>query len=232
MNTAELQAVPGVTECRLPDSVVSSLPSSAAEAPWDVTCSSIIWYARGNAAAASAAGAAAQGARRAAAVSGGLVAYEDTPVGPYSEVFGTVAFRSGRSVHGTIPFMAVDSRDSLVGGRQNWSLPKCLASFTGSPAAGAMSAEGDGWTVRVSVRTFGPRFPMKMTGRLVQPWPDGVLRASMLRGKARARSALVTVEVRSAGTLASWLRPGRHLGAVLEGTRFELGESSPLPSRQ
>jgi hypothetical protein len=225
----ELRAVPGVSECRLSDAVLGSLPAKAPEAPWDVTASSIIWYARGGPGAAAAVGLPGQGASRAAAVAGGVVAYTDTPVGPYSEVFGTVAFRRGRSVFGTIPFMAVDSRDSLVGGRQNWSLPKCLAQFTGSPTSGSMVAEGEDWTVRVSARPFGPRFPMKMAGRLVQAWPDGELRSADLRGRSRGRAALVTVQVRSAGTLPSWLRPGRHLGAVMEETRFELGASRSLP---
>jgi len=227
MTPEELRAVPGVLECTLDDDVLASLPASAPPAPWDVTCTSIIWYARGGHDGARAAGAAAQGARRAAAVAGGMVAYRSTPVGAYNEVFGTIAFRRGRSVHGTIPFMAVDSRDSLVGGRQNWSLPKCLARFTGSPESGSMNAEGDGWRVRVTAHPFGPPLPMKMTGRLVQAWPDGQLRSSRLRGKARSRTAIVTVDVQSRGYLDTWLRTGRHLGAVLLDTQFELSETAP-----
>jgi hypothetical protein len=126
----------------------------------------------------------------------------------------------------TIPFMAVDSRDSVVGGRQNWSLPKVLARFTGEPAELAMTAEGDGWTVRVTARPIAPKLPVKTTGRVVQAWPDGSVRSAVLTGKARSRPALVTVEVRSNGNLASWLRPGRHLGAVMTATEFTLPDPS------
>jgi hypothetical protein len=118
--------------------------------------------------------------------------------------------------------MAVDSRDSVVGGRQNWSLPKVLARFTGEPAEHAMTAEGPGWSVRVTARPIGPRLPVKTTGRVVQAWPDGEVRSAVLTGKARSRPALVTVEVDSDGGLPSWLRPGRHLGAIMSDTNFTL----------
>jgi hypothetical protein len=88
-----------------------------------------------------------------------------------------------------------------------------------------MSAEGDGWTVRAAARPFGPAVPVRLAGTLLQQWPDGVVRAARLRGRGRARAAVVTVDVRSTGQLASWLRPGRHFGAVLSQTRFTLSEA-------
>jgi hypothetical protein len=56
----------------------------------------------------------------------------------------------------------------------------------------------------------------------VQYFPDGTLRSAVLRGRAKSRPAIVTVEVESSGQLASWLRPGRHLGAIMTGTTFTL----------
>jgi hypothetical protein len=109
-----------------------------------------------------------------------------------------------------------------VGGRVNWSLPKCLAEFTGEPGDRTLTARGSGWTVAADVRPFGPPFPVRLTGRMVQPGPDGRPRAAVLTGRGRARIALVTVDVVSGGELAQWLRPGRHLGAVLSNTRFHL----------
>jgi hypothetical protein len=47
----------------------------------------------------------------------------------------------------------------------------------------------------------------------------------VLDGRGRSRAAIVTVEVTSRGDLAGWLRPGRHLGAVLLDTRFTLSEA-------
>jgi hypothetical protein len=182
----------------------------------------VVWWTRGGSAAARAAGPASSPGTRAAAVIGGFVAYRNTPVGKYHEVYGAVGLVRGRSVRGTIPFMSVDSRASLVGGRSNWSLPKCLAEFSGEPGAGTMTARGAGWLVRATTRPFGPSFPLRMAGRIVQPWPDGRLREAALGGRARARAAIVTVTVESAGELASWLRPGKHVGAVLTDTSFSL----------
>jgi hypothetical protein len=159
---------------------------------------------------------------RAAVVIGGMISYEQTPVGPYHEVFGGVGVRNGRAVCVTIPFMAVDSKDSAVGGRQNWSLPKVLAEFTGEPHARTMTAAGDGWTVRVTARPIAPRMPVRTKGKVAQYWPDGALRSALLTGRAKSRPAIVTVEVESSGQLASWLRPGRHMGAVMTGTTFTL----------
>lgn len=226
MPTLDLASVYGVPECTLADEVLASLPHSAPAAPWeDCRFTSIMWFARGGRAAAAAAGVVGEGAR-ALAVIGGMVSYEKTPVGAYHEVFGVVGLQQGRGAVGTVPFMAVDSRDSLVGGRSNWSLPKCLASFSGEPASGAMVADGDGWQVRVTARPFGPAYPLPMEGRVAQLWPDGVVRSSLLDGRARARTALVTVEVASDGSLPRWLRPGRHLGSVTLDASFSLCEAS------
>ena len=222
MTPAELITVPGVDECRLGDETLAALPAEAPPAPWLAECSAIVWYGRGGPAARRAAGAAGIGATALATI-GGFVSYRATPVGQYHEVFGTVAVRAAGSIRGTIPFMAVDSPISLVGGRQNWALPKTLAAFTGEPEQATMTAEGDGWFVRATARPFGPHYPVPMQGRMAQPWPDSVVRDALLDGRARSRSALVTVEVRSRGTLPQWLRPGRHLGAVLSSASFTLG---------
>jgi hypothetical protein len=97
-----------------------------------------------------------------------------------------------------------------------------LAEFTGAPETRSMTASGDGWTVRATARPIGPRLPVKTIGRVVQHFPDGALRSAVLTGRAHSRLALVTVEVESSGRLATWLRPGRHLGAIMTGTTFTL----------
>jgi hypothetical protein len=125
-------------------------------------------------------------------------------------------------VRGTVPFMAVDSADSLVGGRTNWSLPKSLAEFSGEPGDPELTAKGDGWLVRVRTRPYGPTFRMPMSGRIVQAWPDGMLREAVVDGSGRGRSAIVSVEVESTGDLPLWLRPGRHLGTVVARASFTM----------
>ncbi|MFN2559736.1 MAG: acetoacetate decarboxylase family protein [Jatrophihabitans sp.] len=226
MTPADLLAVPGVPESTFAPATSPDLPAVAPPAPWNCTSTGIVWLARGGPRALAVAGREVARGAKAPVVIGGLISYASTPVGTYHEVFGGVALRTGRDVAVTIPFMAVDSRDSVVGGRQNWSLPKVLARFTGEPTELAMTAEGDGWTVRVTARPIAPKLPVKTTGRVVQAWPDGSVRSAVLTGKARSRPALVTVEVRSNGNLASWLRPGRHLGAVMTGTEFTLPDPS------
>jgi hypothetical protein len=224
MKPAELLAVPGVPESTLDAGTAATLPATAPAAPWSVASAGVVWWSRPRGAAASSAAAAAAGRGKPVAVIGGLISYAATPVGPYHEVFGGIASRRGRSVEVSIPFMAVDSADSLVGGRQNWSLPKVLASFTGEPGRDwGLFASGDGWTVRVTARPLGPRLPAKMKGLVVQRWPDGAVRSAMLDGHGRSRLALVNVDVSSSvGDLAAWLRPGRHLGVVTSEVRFTL----------
>lgn len=217
----DLRAVPGVPESRLDDAAAASLPLQAPPAPWECDSSGIVWLSRGRDVRATL-GDLLPPEGKAVVVVGGMISYQRTPVGEYREVFGGVGLRTGRDVAVSIPFMAVDSRDSVVGGRQNWSLPKVLASFTGSPPGRTMTATGDGWTVRVTARPIAPRLPVRTTGRVVQYFPDGALRSAILTGRARSRPALVTVEVESSGQLASWLRPGRHLGAIMTGTTFTL----------
>jgi hypothetical protein len=217
----DLRAVPGVPESSLDEAMAAVLPGTAPSAPWECDSSGIVWLVRGRDVRATL-GDLLPPEGKASVVVGGVVSYQRTPVGAYREVFGGVGLRSGRDVSVSIPFMAVDSPDSMVGGRQNWSLPKVLAEFTGEPETRAMTAVGDGWTVRVTARPIGPRLPLRTTGRVVQYFPDGALRSAVLRGRAKSRPAIVTVEVESSGRLASWLRPGRHLGAIMTSTTFTL----------
>jgi hypothetical protein len=225
MQSFDLAAVPGVAECALDDATLAALPADAPPAPWDCELSAVIWWARGGKAATRTAAPAAPVARRALAVVGGMVSYRSTPVGGYHEVYGAIGIRHGRGVRGTIPFMSVDSLTSLVGGRANWSLPKCPAEFTGEPGEGTMTARGRGWQVRATARPFGPRVSMPMAGRIIQPWPDGERRESVLTGKGRGQPAIVTVEVESDGQLATWLRPGKHVGMLLTDTAFSFSEA-------
>ena len=222
----DLRGVHGVTETLLDQDLLDSLPATAPPAPWDVACEAIVWITR-----ASRTTKLAQPhvPGRNVVVFGGFVRYLDTPVGPYNEVMGTVGVLRGRHVTATVPFMAVDSRESLVGGRQNWSLPKTLATFNGTPLSGAMSATGAGWRIAADARAAGPYLPTKLTGTVAQHWPNGALREAMLKGAGRARPALVNVEVTSDGPLPDWLRPGRHPGVVIRSATFNLSEPVERP---
>lgn len=215
-----LADVPGVGETVLADTV--GIPGDAPAAPWRCRCDAVVWTAAANAAAADALPPAVAVLGRPVGVLGGFVRYRETPVGAYDEVFGAVLLATRRGVRGTVPFMAVDSRASVAGGRLNWSLPKTLAEFGGAPAGG-MRAVGDGWSVRCTASAARRGLPGVVGGRVAQSWPDGDVRHARLRMRARMHPALIRVSTESDGTLPRWLRGGRHLGAVYRDVTFDLG---------
>jgi len=199
------------------------LPAEPPPAPWHCRCDGIAWLVR------------AAGARgpagRTLLGGGALLRYAETPVGPYQEVQALLGQFTRHGVMVTVPFIAVDSPASVVGGRRNWNLPKQQARFTGGRAA--MIAHGDGWMVSARARPIAPAVPVRLAGRLAQPGPDGTLTLASGSGTARMRPALVEVRVeirvgRGGGAEADpppWLRSGRHLGAVINSAEFTLGPS-------
>jgi hypothetical protein len=152
----------------------------------------------------------------------GLVAYAESPVGPYAEVWGapTLVLR-GWSPALAVPFMAVDSVASMEGGRANWALPKTLATFSGSSAA------GEAWSLRARPASAGPRLPLLAAGRLVQV--DEAGRELRARAVVHGVGRLARVDVETAGDVAVWLRGGRHPGVLLE--RGTLVVGAPIASK-
>ncbi len=227
MIRTEITGVPGVPETALSDELVARLPENLAPAPWDVQCAGLVWSGRGGRSAQEALAPALRSSRARASV-GGFVRYASTPVGPYDEVFGLVASRDGLKQWGSVCFMAVDSEASLVGGRGNWSMPKTSASFEGEIGhKQTMSAWCDGpvrWRVEATPTVVGPRLPSRSKMPTRQEFPDGVVRVSQLAARAKVRPALVRVEVVSDGPLPTWLKPGLHMGALIESAEFTLGE--------
>lgn len=228
----DLASVHGTPETALTDDLVATLPPNDAPAPWTVRASAVVWWTKATPAAAQALPPSLRERGRPAVVIGGMVRYADTPVGEYDEVFGVVGYRDGLRFGGTIPFMAVDSATSLVGGRGNWAIPKTLASFTGSPADDASfvasSATGPGWRVAATARAKGPSLPVFSRARVAQEFPDGTLRGTRLKARGRMRLAGIDVEVSSDADLPAWLVPGRHRGALITNTSFTLGAPQSL----
>jgi len=136
----------GVPESRLDERARAGLPTDAPPAPWTCRCDAVVWFARP-------ARDLPGGGGRPWLVAGALIDYADSPVGPYHEVLGLLAGFGRTGPVATVPFIAVDSPASLVGGRQNWALPKVLAQFADGTAAGA------GWTVSATARAVGPAVP-------------------------------------------------------------------------
>ena len=212
----DLTLVPGLPECALPNDL--ALQGGTPVPPWDCRVRAVVWWQR-------AAPALPEGwpvAARGLTV-GAVVDYLESPVGPYREVFAGPLARSGLAL--TVPFIAVDSPESVAGGREHWALPKGLAAFTGDVRQ-ASSARGGTWAVDVAVTRLGPLLPTRLA-----------FGADQGRGRAtvslRGRTALARVRVDAVGpTLSGWLGSGTHVGVVGEGRLLvgpPRGEPAPRP---
>jgi hypothetical protein len=150
-----------------------------------------------------------------------MVDYLSSPVGPYREILASPTLRRPGNGLGvmprmSVPFIAVDSEQSVHGGRTHWQLPKVLADF-GGEVLGRCAASGDGWSVRSKARGLGPAFPIRGGLGFAQPVDDEfALANARLSGKAR----LCRVKVEAKGpTLATWLRSGTFSGLqIVSGT--------------
>jgi hypothetical protein len=214
--------VPGIRGTELTQEILGRLPEYAPAAPWGLRASMLAWVAPPPRAAAAARQRGIAG--RPLAVGGMFVSYEETPVGAYDEVVGFVALRRRWSVTQHIPFIAVDSPASVVGGRANWGLPKTLATFSGHPVRErAMSARHGEWEVTARARAFGPALPARSRSTLVQAGPKGGEERFRGRARVRVRAALVHVRTSGLPELTGWLRSGRFPGLIIERFDGELG---------
>ena len=212
-------ARPGAPESRLTAGAAAQLPGSTPPPPWSCRVEAVLWWQRATPAARSALGAALPDAladRPVLAVVGGVVRYLDSPVGPYEELVGGVLLRP-LLLH--VPFLAVDSAASAHGGRAHWALPKTLAELVRT-GPHEVVATGDGWRVQVAATPVGPRLPVAggLPGRQLDDDGRPVPFTAAARGSGRLARVLVRVGSDRAGepgSLAGWLRSGRHPGAVV-----------------
>ena len=191
-------------------------------APWATRLRAIVWTHRATPDAPGFLAPALRGRRFAPVTIGAFVQYLDTPVGRYSEVFGSplLLLRSARLPAIHVPFMAVDLLASLRGGRANWALPKTLARFSG--AGTSLSARGDDWEVAAEASARGPRLPLVSVARNLQVDEAGRELLTPMRARGVWRAA--RVDVRTAGsTLPAWLVGGSHRGLVLERASMTFG---------
>jgi hypothetical protein len=226
-----LQEVEGVAESALSEEDAARLPGASAPAPWDTVLDAVVWFHRAAPGAAERLPRGLRGRPSLPVTVGALIRYRETPVGPYREVLASPVLLAGpRGPEASVPFIAVDSPASVVGGRENWALPKTLARFEWpepalgpGPARGGfeLDAEGRGWSVHATVRPRARRVPLAAIARNRQVTPAGteITFDSRLRGRAR----LATVELETRGpTLPGWLRSGRHPALVLDGARLQV----------
>ena len=219
--SSDLVELSGVAETALTPEILATLPSDAPPAPWQAHARGVVWWTRPTRDARGALTEALGGALGPAVtpllIVGAMLSYHDTPVGAYSEVLAIVVVRRGSSVFTHVPFIAVDSPASVVGGRVNWALPKTLAEFDGAPRSHTtMRATGQGWQVSATPVTYGPALPWVLPPitPLVQTGLDGTRWSSRPRGHGTARLARVTVSAAAAPGLADLLPSGRFLGLL------------------
>jgi hypothetical protein len=216
----------GLPETVLPESLLARLPAaeSVARAPWTTRCHVTSWLHPVDAAALETFPAAIR-PDSLEVVAWALVRYDETPVGPYSELAATLLPDDGV---GHIPFIVVDSLASIVGGRVNWLLPKALADFgwgedfstvTVTPVEPATPA----WKVSVIVETFGDASDLTIPSQLRQAATDGTAGRCEGAMAGAMRSATVLVDGFADGPLGALLKPGRHDATSQSDCTFSCG---------
>jgi hypothetical protein len=230
VRATDLRDVVGIPETQLADDVVDRLPEPSAPAPWTCRFRAVVWWGLPRRGTSSALPALPQQLRHGTITlvpAGALVRYLDTPVGPYSEVLGGVLLLGRRLPALHVPFLAVDSAASVVGGRVNWALPKTFAEFDGVPAVGAcMEARGGGWAVQARAGRRGLPLPAAAAGRVQQIGAGGRRWSSRARVHGLARLVLVDVECAGAESLTGWLPAGRRWGLVVEAGTLTVGRAA------
>jgi hypothetical protein len=234
---ALLREVPGVPESDLSDAIVARLPAGSPPAPWATTAQAVLWVHAATRVARGMLPAPLRGRRALPLTVGAFIRYLDSPVGPYSEVLASPVLLAQLPLPASVvPFIAVDSTDSLHGGRANWALPKTLARFDWSVGEEAFDgrpfhvrATHDEtpvpWSVAARVATRPRPLQVSLSLRDVQSTPAGALLSIAIAVAGDARVARVEIQA-DGPSLPSWLRAGSHPGLVLPSARMAFAAPS------
>lgn len=220
----------GLPETRLPDALVSRLPETAAAAPWRTRCQVVTWLHAVDPEALDAFPAAIRPVS-VAMVAWALVRYDETPVGPYSEVAATLIPAEGDG-YGHIPFIVVDSPASVVGGRANWLLPKALARFAWSDDNRSVAVRPDqpaapAWRIDLRWEPAGDATDLSVDNHVEQVGASGIVGRFDGTMRGALSPATVTVDGEASGALAALLTPGRYDGTSIADASFDVGALTP-----
>ncbi len=219
----QLRLVPGAPEVALGPEDLAQLPAGSVPPPWDFRMDGVLWIQRAVRDAGAVLPSPLRRRRGFAPGFGGLVAYRESPVGPYREMLASPTLIRGGLWRSHVPFIAVDDAAGLYAGRAHWAFPKSFATFSGDFASpGMLEARGTAWWLRSRVRTIGPRVPFWLRISFAQVWPDGSIGSFPVTFRGWVRLGQVEVAVAEEASFAAWLRPGRHLAFVLTDTRVHL----------
>jgi len=224
-------AAAGLPETELPNALVDLLPPSVAGAPWRTRCRVATWMHQVDESALDAFPKVIR-PDGIALVAWALVRYEHTPVGPYDEIAATL-IPDGGDGYGHIPFIAVDSYPSIVGGRTNWLLPKSLARFVWSKDNLSANVTADapakpGWSINVTVWPTGEATKQKIPNQVQQVSVDGEVRRFDGQIAGSMQAATVTVDGVAEGPLSTLMVSGSYAGTVLSDCKFEVGALNPV----
>jgi hypothetical protein len=224
-------AAAGLPETNLPDSLIVRLPETAAAAPWQTRCHIVSWLHAVDPAALEAFPDAIR-PRAISLVAWALVRYEQTPVGPYSELAVTLIPADGDG-YGHIPFIVVDSLPSIVGGRTNWLLPKALAHFDWSDDGKTVTATSDepatpAWSITVTFGSSEASAVVTIPSQVQQVSVDGVVRRFRGELTGSMRAGVAHVDGYAQGALAALLQPGGHNATGMSDCSFDVGPLDPL----
>jgi hypothetical protein len=224
--------LPSVPESQLAPGVRSRLLAGEggppAPPPWSTQVAAVLWWHRATPAAVEQLPEAMRNLPYLPITVGAFVRYRDSPVGSYSEVFASpvlIRRRPWRLPAVTVPFIAVDSLASVVGGRAGWALPKTLARALWPPDAPAR-IETDDWSVALTVTPRGPQIPFVGTLPLLQPQADRTRRLSSVKTRGRVRAGRAEIAT-SGPTLPRWLVPGVHPCVTIAGGRMNISAPGP-----
>ena len=143
--------------------------------------------------------------------------YDDSPVGPYSELAVGEPARLGARAGVCITTMVVDSAESRIGGRLNWGFPKELGTLRWSAEGEVRVLRWEERGVVLRATPAGPAVPLFMPLVALQRRSDGPV---VVRGRVRglARVARVEVVVPADDPLAACAGVSR--GALVAGLRM------------
>ncbi len=155
--------------------------------------------------------------------------YASSPVGPYLELVLASPARVGPRPGVCVTTMAVDSHDSVVGGRSNWGFPKELSSLRWAPRGDGPALHCEDRGMAVAARPRGPALPLVAPVVCLQRrGEEPVLVAGWVRG--RFRSAQVDVEVDAATDTGDPLQAlaGRHRGLLVTSLKLVVSAARPV----
>ncbi|MDP8975543.1 MAG: acetoacetate decarboxylase family protein [Actinomycetota bacterium] len=146
--------------------------------------------------------------------------YDDSPVGPYVELAVARPARRGARFGLCVTTMAVDSSESVAGGRSNWGFPKELSKLRWRTEGHGSSLVSDELGVEVKARPHGPEVALVAPLWCLQQRADGPVHVpGRLRG--RFRFARVHAAANSGDRLQ--FIDGHHRGAVVTELRLDVG---------